>query len=310
MENERLGILLILLGMSLFCIQDIFIKLIIANTSILQILVFRAILGFILLTGYLYLNQKRITYKSNYPIIALIRGTFFFLGFVCFYISLTKIPLAEANALFFTNPIMVTILSVFILKNPIGYHRILAIIICCVGTLLIIKPSIHNFNWYILLPIFTAFSYSISMILSKITSDKDNSFQQSFHIYLGGVILGSSLSIILINQSVSSLPLFSILTTKWNLTDLNIIYILIIIAVVGTAGIFCLVSAYRIGSPSANAPFEYVLLIYSLISGYIIFNETPDIYSLIGIGLIIISGIYVFVRESLNKRLIATIKSR
>ena len=205
---------------------------------------------------------------------------------------------------------MVTILSVFILKNPIGYHRILAIIICCVGTLLIIKPSIHNFNWYILLPIFTAFSYSISMILSKITSDKDNSFQQSFHIYLGGAILGSSLSIILINQSVSSLPLFSILSTNWNLTDLNIIYRLIIIAVVGTAGIFCLVSAYRIGSPSANAPFEYVLLIYSLISGYIIFNEIPDIYSLIGMGLIIISGIYVFIRESLKKRLIATIKSR
>ena len=52
------------------------------------------------------------------------------------------------------------------------------------------------------------------------------------------------------------------------------------------------------------------LLIYSLISGYIIFNEIPDNYSLIGMGLIIISGIYVFVRESLNKRLIATIKSR
>jgi len=176
MENERLGILLILLGMSLFCVQDIFIKLIITNTSILQILVFRAILGFILLTGFLYFNQKRISYKSDYPFIALIRGTLFFLGFVCFYISLTKIPLAEANALFFTNPIMVTILSVFILKNPIGYHRILAIIICCIGTLLIIKPSIHNFNWYILLPIFTAFSYSISMILSKITRDKDTKY--------------------------------------------------------------------------------------------------------------------------------------
>ena len=94
------------------------------------------------------------------------------------------------------------------------------------------------------------------------------------------------------------------------LNRFNIIYRLIIIAVVGTAGIFCLVSAYRIGSPSANAPFEYVLLIYSLISGYIIFNETPDIYSLIGMGLIIISGIYVFIRESLKKRLIATMKSR
>ena len=218
--------------------------------------------------------------------------------------------MAEANALFFTNPIIVTFLSVFLLKNPIGIHRILAIIICCIGTLLIIKPSIYNFNWYILLPIFTAFSYAISMVLSKITSDKDNSFQQSFHIYLGGVIFGSLLSIVLTNQSASSLPLLSILSTKWIFTDLNILYKLIIIAVVGTVGIFCLVSAYRIGSPSANAPFEYILLIYALISGYIIFNEIPDIYSLIGMALIIMSGIYVFIRESFNKRLIATIKSR
>ena len=218
--------------------------------------------------------------------------------------------MAEANALFFTNPIIVTFLSVFLLKNPIGIHRILAIIICCIGTLLIIKPSIYNFNWYILLPIFTAFSYAFSMVLSKITSDKDNSFQQSFHIYLGGVIFGSLLSIVLTNQSASSLSLLSILSTKWIFTDLNIIYKLIIIAVVGTAGIFCLVSAYRIGSPSANAPFEYILLIYALISGYIIFNEIPDIYSLIGMALIIMSGIYVFIRESFNKRLIATIKSR
>ena len=310
MESERLGILLILLGMSLFSIQDIFIKLIIHDTSILQILVFRALLGIVFLTGYLYLNKKKITYTSNYPIIAIIRGTLFFSGFIFFYISLTKISLAEANALFFTNPIIVTFLSVFILKIPIGIHRILAIIICCIGTLLIIKPSIYNFNWYILLPIFTAFSYALSMVLSKITSDKDNSFQQSFHIYLGGVILGSLLSIVLTNQYASSSDLLNILSKKWIFTDLNIIYKFLIIAVFGTAGIFCLVTAYRIGSPSANAPFEYVLLIYALISGYIIFNEIPDIYSLIGMMLIIMSGIYVFIRESINNRLIATIKSR
>ena len=103
MESERLGILLILFGMSLFCIQDIFIKLIINDTSILQILVFRAFLGFIFLTGYLYINKKKITYTSNYPIIAIIRGTLFFVGFIFFYISLTKIPLAEANAFFYKS---------------------------------------------------------------------------------------------------------------------------------------------------------------------------------------------------------------
>ena len=114
------------------------------------------------------------------------------------------------------------------------------------------------------------------MVLSKITSDKDNSFQQSFHIYLGGIIFGSLLSIVLTNQSASSLSLLSILSTKWIFTDLNIIYKLIIIAVVGTVGIFSV--CLQIGSPSANAPFEYILLIYALISGYIIFNEITFIH--------------------------------
>lgn len=310
MESERLGILLILLGMSLFCIQDILIKLIINNTSILQILVFRAFLGLILLSAYLYFNKKKIVYFSSYPFIAIIRGTLFFVGFIFFYISLTKIPLAEANALFFTNPIIVTILSVLILKNKIGIHRIMAILICCFGTLLIVKPSLSNFNWYILLPILTALSYAISMILSKITSDRDNSFQQSFHIYLGGIILGTLLSIFLLNKSIANVSFFSVLSNKWNFSDLSILLILAIIAVTGTVGIFCLVSAYRIGSPSANAPFEYVLLIYSLITGYLIFNEKPDIISLIGMALILSSGVYVFARESVNKRLVATIKSR
>ena len=69
---------------------------------------------------------------------------------------------------------------------------------------------------------------------------------------------------------------------------------------VGTAGIFCLVSAYRLGSPSANAPFEYVLLIYSLISGYIIFNEIPDLFTWIGGTIIFLSILILTYFESKN----------
>jgi len=100
------------------------------------------------------------------------------------------------------------------------------------------------------------------------------------------------------------------LTNKWTFTYLDLIIPMLIIAVTGTIGIFSLVSAYRIGSPQSNAPFEYVLLIYSLFTGYFIFDEVPDYLSLFGMFLIISSGVYIFIRESIKDKSIASFKSR
>ena len=311
MGKDRLGILLILLGMSFFSIQDVLIKIIILDASLLQILVFRAFLGTIILACFLYFTKRPINFGSAYPAIAIFRGISFFIGFTLFYVSLTKISLAEANSLFFVNPIFMTIFSVLILKHSIGLHRLGAIIIGLLGTLFIIKPSFNNFNWYMLLPLITAISYALGMTLSKMTSDKDSSFQQSFHIYLGGFIFGTLISISISTNFITiENEQLKFLTNKWTFINLNLIIPMLVIAVTGTIGIFSLVSAYRIGSPQSNAPFEYVLLIYSLFTGYFIFDEVPDNLSLFGMILIILSGVYIFIRESIKDKLIASFKSR
>mgnify|MGYP002883849033 CR=1 FL=1 len=255
------------------------------------------------------MTKRPIKLGSSYPLIAIARGILFFVGFTLFYISLTKIPLAEANSLFFINPVFMTVFSVSILKNSIGIHRIGAISLGLFGTLLIVKPSFNQFNWYMVLPLITALTYALSMTLSKLTSHKDNSFQQSFHIYFGGLVFGVLIS------SALTLNVFTIeneqlkfLTNPWNFS--NLLVPIILIAVAGTAGIFCLVSAYRIGSPQVNAPFEYILLIYSLITGFLIFGEIPDLSSILGMICIIFSGVYIFFRESIKDKLVATIKSR
>ena len=278
MGNDRLGILLILLGMSFFSIQDVLIKLIILDASLLQVLVFRALLGSIILLCFLYFTKREIKLGSAYPAIAIFRGVIF---------------------------------SVLILKNSIGLHRLGAIILGLLGTLLIIKPSFNNFNWYMLLPLITALTYSTSMTLSKLTSDKDNSFQQSFHIYIGGFVFGTIISILISSNFISiENEQLKFLTNPWSFIDIKLLIPMLIIAVTGTVGIFCLVSAYRIGSPQSNAPFEYILLIYSLITGYSIFGEIPDKLSLLGMVLIIFSGVYIFVRETIKDKLVATLKSR
>ena len=86
--------------------------------------------------------------------------------------------------------------------------------------------------------------------------------------------------------------------------------ILSIIAIAGTLGIFLLVYAYNIGSPQSNAPMEYILLFYSLVSGFFIFGEVPDFLSFLGIVFIILSGIYIYLREEKLGKLVAVEKER
>ena len=307
MSNNQIGVILIVLGMLLFSIQDAIIKNIVSNTSIVQIMVFRSTAGCLLLSAFLFFSNRSIKFSSSYPLIALTRGALFFFGFTLFYISVSQIPLAEATSLFFVSPLFMTIFSKLILKSSIGLHRTFAMLVGFFGTLLIIKPGYHTFNFFMVLPIISAFTYSFSMVLAKKTSDKDSLFQQTFHIYLAGIIIGVPLSLLYgwFFPAIDNSFLNSFLK-PWEVSDINILLLISVISLVGSLGIIFLISAYNIGSPIANAPAEYVILIFSFLIGYIIFREMPDIYSIIGMILIVFSGVYIFLRENINKEMIAT----
>ena len=308
MRAELKGIMLIILGTSLFAIQDSLIKLIINQVSLTLILFVRASLGSFLVICFLYFTGRPLKVGSSYPKIALLRTITYFVGFTCFYVSLSKIPLAEANSLFFLSPIIITVLSIFFLGTPIGFHRIIAVVIGFLGSLLIIKPSYLEFNWYMILPIITALTYSIGMLLAKLTSDKDSPFQQSFHIYIGSMFYSLFITI-LAKKGLSNFEneQLKFLYNPWVIDNLENLIALLIIAFTGTLGIYCLIFAYNIGSPQSNAPFEYLLLFYSLIAGFFVFGEVPDLLSFIGIIAIFLSGIYIIFRERRRGKLVINV---
>jgi drug/metabolite transporter (DMT)-like permease len=95
------------------------------------------------------------------------------------------------------------------------------------------------------------------------------------------------------------------LLRPWVILDISILLALGAIALIGSAGMLLLTSAYRMAEPSAIAPFEYVLLVLAIVNGYWLFAETPDYYSLMGMVLITSSGIYIFFREGVRKKPIA-----
>ena len=299
MNNNIKGLILIIIGMLFFIIQDTLIKLTVNDLSLLQILVFRASVGIIMLVGYLLYTKRAIVFTSTYPFIAIFRGFFFFLGFLLFFISIGKISLAEATSLFFVSPLFITIFSYFILKTQIGINRIFSILVGFVGVLLIVKPSFTNINIYMLFPVFTACTYALSMTLAKKTAGDDSLFQQTFHIYIGALVGGSLFSTLIYYSEINFIILDN-LNNPWIINDINTVGMILIISVLGSFGIISLIAAYRDGNVLINAPAEYLYLFFSVSIGYFIFNEMPDFYSFVGIFLIVTSGIYIIFRE--NKR--------
>ena len=305
MNNNIKGLLLIVLGMVLFIIHDTLIKLTVNDLSLLQILVIRALVGSLILIIYLIYSKQNIVFSSAYPYVAIFRGLSFFFGFLLFFISLSKIGLAEATSLFFVSPFFITIFSYYILKNNVGVNRIFSIIIGFSGTLLIIKPDFSNINIYMIFPIITACTYALSMTLAKKTSDKDTLTQQTFHIYVGsffgGIIISTFLHYTDINFNI-----LDNLNNPWIINDMQTISLIIFIGLLGSLGIISLIAAYRVGSPLINSPAEYIHLIFAVVLGFFIFDELPDFYSFIGIFMIIVSGIYIVFRENRLNKLVVT----
>jgi len=307
MSDDRRGIYFILLGMLLFSVQDVLVRQLSDYASLTQIMFIRGIFGGLILLFFLKLTKRSISFSSAYPLLATARVLLFLMGFLCFYFALGKMELAEATSLFFVTPLFITILSKFIFKSQIGAYRICAIIVGFVGILFIVKPNPDGFNKIALLPIFTAFTYSVSMMIAKYTREKDTVFQQMLHLYFGSAALAfvAWLIIPLIEFEPSQAKNLEFLIRDWSIYNSSVLLMLLGIAVIGSAGMLLLTSAYRVGSPPVIAPFEYIMLIFAIGNGFFFFSEIPDIYSILGMLLIVGSGFFIFIREGAKKESVA-----
>ena len=303
MTDDQRGIACLVFGMFLFSVQDIFIKAMADQASLIQIITLRGIIGGIVLLSYLRLTGRSMNIGSAYPVLSVIRAVLFFTGYLGFYVALAAMPLAEATSIFFVSPFFITILSWLVLKIPVGLYRLGAIIIGFIGMLLIIKPSPEKFDWVALLPVYTAFTYAISMMIARYTREHDSAYQQTMHMYMGTIIFGTIAAVVipLLNLETGQAGALDYLIRDWALQDMFIMSSIIFISCIGTVGTLMLLSGYRIGNPSVIAPFEYVMLVIAIISGFIFFGEVPDMLSVAGMMLIVVSGIFIFIREGVRR---------
>ena len=309
-NNNPRGIILILIAMMVFSVQDGIMKYIFNFVSLYEVYLIRTLVSFGLILIFLKLKKEKIVFKTQYPLLTFCRVILFFFGFSSFYISLTVLPLGFATALFFVTPFLITIFAHFFLKEEIGIRRWSAVVVGFIGVYITLNPDFSNFNYLSLLPILCAFCYSLSMIIIKKTSDKDSVYTQTFTFYFGAIIF-STIFYFLIGDgqyNTSDHPASQFIFREWFVDLESSILFMATTGLTATVAFLLLFTAYSIASPAVVSPFEYSILLWSPLIGWIYFNEIPSLNTVIGILIIVSSGIYIFMREKAQEQLIATEK--
>ncbi len=307
-ENNLLAITYIMLGMTAFALQDTVIRLLAVDISILQVMFARSIVALILLTLFLKITKKEIILKTAFPKLSIFRTVMFILAFVFYYIGLHYLTFAEATALFFTAPFFITIFSGIFLKEKIGLIRWAIIVYGFIGVLFIVSPNIDSFNVYMIYPILCAAGYSANMIIIKYTSEKDNVYTQTLHVYIATIIICPIITFsgIFLDFGNSNSEVLNFLFRNWYFNDPKSLIMIFIVGVSVIFGFVFLFNAYRHGRPYIIAPFEYIFLIWAVILGWFIWSETVDLKTWTGIAIIVSAGIFILYREKIRDQNITT----
>ena len=309
-NNNPKGIVFILISMMVFSVQDGIMKHIYNFVSLYEIYLIRTVVSFVLILLFLIITKKPIVFKTQYPLLTFTRVILFFFGFSSFYVSLTVLPLGTATALFFVTPFLITIFAHFFLKEEIGLRRWSAVVVGFIGVYVTLNPDFSNFNYLSLLPILCALCYSLSMIIIKKTSDKDSVYTQTFTFYIGAIIISIIFYFIIGDgqYNVSDHPASQFIFREWFVDFNSNILLMTATGVTATLAFLFLFTAYSIASPAVVSPFEYSILFWSPLVGWLYFDEIPSLNTVVGILIIVSSGVYIFMREKAQNQSIATEK--
>lgn len=217
--------------------------------------------------------------------VQLVRGVLLLLSTGFFFTALSYLPLAEAAAIGFVAPLLVTLLSIPMLGERVGWRRLTAVAVGFGGVLVILRPGGSLFTPAALLPLCTAVTYGLYQILTRRIGTSESPVASLFYTSLVGAL------------AVTMVVPFVWVTPDWRHAPM-----FLALGVCGGLGHFLMIRALQLAPVSLIAPFGYSAIIWSLLFGWLIFGQFPDRLSLAGIAIVIGSGLYVAYRESVRLR--------
>ena len=295
------GVGCVIVGMAFFVVQDGMMKSLLLTYPIWMLIFARGVMAVLILApAILILGAPHRLLSPLWPL-HLARAALFASGFSLFYTAFPFMGLAEVSTIFFAAPLMIAVMAAVWLGEKIGPHRIGALVVGFAGIVIALNPGSDAFQWVALLPLACAATYAVSQILARKIGDRESTLTTAFYtvVFSGLLIVPAGW---IVNQFLSFGPDFPHLRWDWPSLTFGEALRLATLGCVGLAGYALLSRAYQITSASLVAPFDYSYLPMATAMAYFVWGEVPGPHTLVGMGLIVASGLYLGYRELKSSR--------
>lgn len=282
-QNNRKGILLLLLAVAVFSTMDAVAKSLVSTYPAWQVIWVRFI-GQLLAVVVILRHHLPRQVRTAYPVTHIFRSATQFGATSFFFLSLTYVGLTEATAIADINPMLITLGAALFLGEKLTRARVIGVVVSAIGALIIIRPGSGIFSLGAILPLLCALSYAASALLTRHIGQKESPWASMFYAAVfGSLVAGAMMPFIWI-------PIAS-----------GDIWRFLVVGCLGTLAQLALIRAYSVAEAAAIAPYSYSGILFASTYSFLFFGSFPDWITLVGIVVIVGSGLYVWSQEKPRK---------
>ena len=281
MTGNTRGVIFALMAFAIFSTHDIAIKILGGVYSPIQIVFFSVLLSFPLATVMLMRDSTSGTLIPRHPWWLALRTVAAVVTGVSAFYAFSVLPLAQVYAIIFASPLIITVLAIPVLGETVRLRRWAAVIVGLVGVMVVLRPGGTTLGLGHLAALMAAVGGAVaSIVVRKIGEDERPVVMLLYPMVTNFVVMACLLPLVYVPMPIEHLGLLGV------------------VAVFAWTASRMIITAYQSGEAAIIAPTQYSQIIWASIYGLLFFDETIDLQTGIGAGIIIASGLYIVLRES------------
>lgn len=281
MSSNLKAIVLSLLGFALFAFHDVIVKILGGTYPTFQIVFFSVLMGFPLVTLLLLQDRTRDTLIPKHPWWSLFRTFLVVTAASSGFYAFSTLPLAQTYALLFAFPLIITLASIPMLGEVVGWRRMIAVCVGFAGVLIVLQPGTAPFGIGHLAALIAATCSALASVIVRKIGQDERSIVLILYPMMANVLLMAAV-----------LPWVYV---PMPIIDLGLTFAISLLALLAT---ICMITAYKIGEPAVVAPMQYSQILWATFFGVMYFDETLTTATFLGAAVVISSGLYIVVRET------------
>ncbi|MGL4285054.1 MAG: DMT family transporter [Phreatobacter sp.] len=280
-----LGIAMMLLGFFLFAANDTLGKWLLGTFTVGQIMLVRAVVGLSIILPLLLRGGVTPIRSQPRPWLQVLRGGLSTLEASLFFWALSFLPLASVMTYYLAGPIYVTALSPWLLGEHVGWRRWSAVGVGFLGVVLALSPSAESLSPGAFCALAGSFSYACFMVATRKLAGTSNAVLMSWQL-----MMALAFGIVMVAWQ------------GWTPPGRLDALLLAILGIGSLAGNLCVNLALKLAPASVVVPYQYTLIVWGILFGYLVFGEVSDIKTMAGAAIIVGAGLFIFLREQQLQR--------